>query len=332
MAYTFSVNNIPLTGAVAIYQLITTLTTAGWVRKADSDGTTYNSAGGQVTSGNTGTAGLDNSNAWIRMQAPTVGSNTREFTFQRGASNLGWRIKYSANSHFTGGTAGISQTGSATDEVFMTGGGTDASPTFTTFMSPNNSYRWNIVAGGSSEFYSFVAWGSAIGTSTTATGLLLDVMAASSYPAADIDPAVAYCSVTSTNVFGEIFGSGSFASANLTNPAGARAWLGATTAAGASLTSANVNVSMATYGNGQIGALVTVGTNPFTNKDDLFPAIWGSAFTGFPRGIKGYSTLFKCGTIFRRNMTTCDTVSSNSRDRIYVNGVWLPWSGTKPMI
>jgi len=333
MSYTFSVNNSPLTGAVAIYQLITALTTAGWIRQADSDGSTYNAAGGQVTSGNTGTNGLDNPNAWIRMQAPTVGSNTRELTFQRGASNLGWRIKYSANAHFTGGSPGVSQTGSATDEVFMTGGGTDASPTFTTnFMSANNSYHWHIVTGGAAEFYSFAVWGAVNGTSTSASGMCLDVMAAGSYPAADVDPAVMYCSSSTIGVFSEVYSTSTLASVNVTNPAQARAWLGATSAAGASLTSTNVNVSMVTYGANQMGATVTIGTNPFTNKDDLFPMIWGSGFTGFPRGLKGFSTLFMCGTIQRRNMTTADTISSNSRDRIFMNGVWIPWSGTKPAI
>ena len=92
MAYTFSVNNAPLTGATAMYTLISTLMSAGWLKKADSDGTTYSSTGVQVTSGNSGTNGLGNTNAWVRLQAPavnqgTVVNQTREITIQRGTTD-----------------------------------------------------------------------------------------------------------------------------------------------------------------------------------------------------------------------------------------------------
>jgi hypothetical protein len=73
MAYTFSVNNSPATGAVAMYTLISTLVTAGWTKVMDSDGTTYSASGVQVTSGNVGTNGLGNSSAWVRLKAPLVG-------------------------------------------------------------------------------------------------------------------------------------------------------------------------------------------------------------------------------------------------------------------
>src|SRR5579883_3111366 len=50
-SYTYSLNNTPSTGAVAMYAIYAQLHTAGWSDKADSDGTTYAASGGQVTSG-----------------------------------------------------------------------------------------------------------------------------------------------------------------------------------------------------------------------------------------------------------------------------------------
>jgi len=75
MAYTFSVNNsigTHNTPAHAIWFIISTLMSAGWTKVMDSDGTTYSAAGTQVTGPNTGTNGLDNNRAWVRLQAPPV--------------------------------------------------------------------------------------------------------------------------------------------------------------------------------------------------------------------------------------------------------------------
>lgn len=492
MAYTFSVNNSPTTGAMAMYTLISTLMSAGWLKKADSDGTTYSSTGAQVTSGSTGTGGLNNTNAWVRMQSPAVNGKTREFIFQRGSTSVNWKIKYSAYGTFSGGVpsatvtpmnetayaysesnqdaanslysalpgTGQSFTGAGTplvsakfflkktgtptgyavakvyahsgtfgtssiptgaalatstlldvstlttsyaltelkfndsnsitlsngtnyvitieysggnvsntldvgrdgssptasgnsstyngstwtavstsdlcgyvltgvqDEVFMSGGGTDVTPTFFNSFTTDATYRWHVACGGSAEFYSFVAWSQTIGSLASSTTIALDVMAAGSFPASDVDPAVVY--VNSSTPLSEIL-SASFASSNTTAPAKARAWLGSVSAAGASLTTNNVNVSIITYGNSIIGG-ATIGTNPYTQSDDLIPCLWGCLNSTAPRGVKGFSTLFMFGTVARSNGDTCDTVTPGSRDKIYYNGFWLPWSGVVPLI
>jgi hypothetical protein len=501
MAYTFSVNNTPSTNAVAMYQLVAALMSAGWLKMMDSDGTTYSSTGVQVTHGGTGTGGLGNTSSWVRLQSPptnggAIVNQTRELTIQRGTTDVLWRIKYSAYGNFTGGvptatatptneTAGaysetnqdattslnntvfgagqsfvgngsalisarfflkkassptgqafakvyahtgsfgtasvptgaalatslpldvstlttsyalidfkftganqitltnatnyvvtieyadgtvgntldVGRDGSAPtasgnfatfssaiwtavsgsdmcfyvmtgiqDEVFMIGGGTDVSPTFLSWFGTNSTYRWHIACGGAAEFYSFIAWAAIIGTSAGSVAISLDHMASGSYSILDVDPAVMYCSVsTSTSALSEIISNG-FTTSNVTNPSRARAWLGSTSSAGASLTTNNVNVGIVCYGSNVIGNGGSLGSNTLTHDDDLMPCLWGCGNASFPRGMKGFSTLFKVGTIVRRSMTTCDTISLGSKDKIFFNGLWLPWGGVVPII
>lgn len=318
-----------------MYSLISTLMTAGWLKKMDSDGTTYSATGVQVTSGNSGTNGLANNNAWVRLQSPitnggTIVNQTRELTIQRGTTDLVWRIKYSASSLFTGSPA-VAATPSSTDEVFMCGGGTNASPTFFALMNTNLTYRWHIACGGAAEFYSFIAWSAVAGPtyqSGSATNIFLDVMASGTYPATDVDPAVMHCD-NSTNIFNALFINTGFTATNLTNPAIARAWMGATSAAGASLVSNSVNVNMT--GSSAFGKSSFASTNPWTQKIDLFPPMWATNHATL-KGIKGFSTLFKFGSITRANMITCDVASANAKDRVCTGQLWLPWSGTEPGI
>lgn len=107
MSYVFSVNQQPATGSVAMWQLISTLKTAGWSQIDSSDGTTQGAS--QVTNGGAGINGLGNTSAWVRIQAPTTTgglySQNREFIFQRGTTDLQWRVKYSAVGGFIGGVS-----------------------------------------------------------------------------------------------------------------------------------------------------------------------------------------------------------------------------------
>lgn len=133
-----SVNDAPATGNFAMYDIIATLLQGGWTKKADSDGTTYSSTGVQVTGGNTGTNGLGNTNAWVRMADP---ANGRELCIQRGTTSLLWRIKISHSAKFTGGTPSATQVPSATDEQVLNGTGTDAAPVGGTVFTADNLYH-----------------------------------------------------------------------------------------------------------------------------------------------------------------------------------------------
>ncbi len=503
MAYTFSVNNTPLTAPIAFYGLISTLVTAGWTKMSDSDGTTYSSSGVQVTSGATGSGGLGNNHAWVRLQSPptnggAITNQTREVIFQRGTSDFSWRIKYSAHGKFIGGipnatstpmnetTAAYSEinqsgttalnntvfgagqsftgngstlqsvrfwlkrtgstvglayakvyahsgtfgtssipigaalavsaafdtaanlttsyaqfdlkflgsnnitltngvnyvvvlefaygTGSITldvgtdtttptdpgnlstyngsvwtatagtdvcfyvctgiqDEVVPLGFGTEAVPQYTSWVTTNGAYRWHIVCGGADEHYSWVAWAIDVGGGSAGCSLALDVMVDGSYSPLDVDPAVMWVSGAYNNLIFSQAVPTSYPVSNTTNPALGRAWLGPVSSAGFNITgSNNVNVSMVSMGSSAFGGTFVLGTNPWTNKDDMVPALWASTGTAIPRGVKGFSTLFMLGTVARRYMATADTINSGSKDKVFVQSCWLPWSGVTPIL
>ena len=350
MAYTASVGTVPTTAGFAMYLLVTTMVSAGWTIKASGDGVSnYDSTGGTaITGGGTGAHGYDNNNAWIRIQAPAVNggsvvNQTREWIFQRGpTNNKGWRFKYSASAGFTGGSPSITQTPSSTDEVTMLGGGTDAAPAATAnWFTTDATYRWHIMCGGSAEFYSFNVFAVVTGSVTPSQGMFMDVLATGSYPTSDVDPCVTYCSplsvYNSQNTFAQLGG----AITTATSPAQARAWMGATSAAGVAVTGTNsVGIGMAPYGNttsSVMGGSVSIGTNPFSAKDDMLPAWYlrpGSSVS--PSGVKGCSTLFSYGSVIRQFMDTADVAGTKDRVFIGTTGqatvVWGPWNGSVPLI
>ncbi len=336
MSYTFSVNNTPSTGPVAMWTLISTLISAGWIKKMDSDGTVYSSTGVQVTSGASGTNGLGNNSAWVRLQAPavnggTIVNQTRELLFLRGTTDVLWKIKYSASAGFSGGSPAATVTPTSADEVYMLGTSSDS--VGTTWFGTNATYRWNVIAGGAAEFYSFTAFAQTAGSVVT-NGLALDVLAAGSYPSLDVDPAVMYVSdATGFLNTQTIVNLQTFPTATVTNPALGRAWVGATSAAQAATNTAST-------GTGIIGSAPQVAasgttncfaTNPFTMKDDILPCIWGSFVTSF-KAVKGYSTLFRFATGGHSQFDTLDVASAGAKDRIIVGRLCLPWSGASPMI
>ncbi len=345
MAYTFSVNNTPTTGATAMWTLISTLVSAGWTQQDSSDGTIHSA--GQVTGGGTSTHGLGNNSAWVRLSAPavnggSVANQTREITIQRGTADRDWRIKYSASATFSGGAAAATVTPDSADEIFMLGGGTSAAPTYTvSWMPANAGYRWHVACGGSTEFYSFCAWCVTSGSTTLGSGLFLDVRATGSFPSSDVDPAVVYASTAASYGEATVFANTGGNITTVTAPCLARAWMGATSAAGASTTSNSVNVAMLSYGGTVamvMGGGVTVGTNPFSSKDALLPAWWMRRGASTPPvGVKGASTLFQYGSVLRTVMDTIDTVSAGSKDKCFVgtsttSTIWQPWSGATPTI
>ncbi len=335
MAYTFSVANTPATSGAAMYLLVSALITAGWTKVMDSDGTTYSSSGTQIASG----AAFSNTNAWVRMRAPavnqgSVANQTREITFQRGNTAVKWRVKYSASAGFTGGSPAAGVTPSATDEVFLTGAGTDAVPVFLdNFFSADGAYRWHVAAGGAAEGYSFIAWALTSTTTTALNAIFLDVMATGSYSTLDVDPAAICCLPGPggvSNIQGTSFESTTRAP-GVAASAYARAWYGATSNVGASITTNNVNVSMIAHGS-DLGFTVGVGVNPFSSKDTLLPCLWGrrtQSATPAVGGLKGYSTLFKIGSATRTNVDSCD--STATKDLFYCYNMWLPWNGSTPV-
>lgn len=312
MAWSFSVNNTPATGSIATYQLITQLVSAGWSKVADSDGTTYSSGGTQVTSGASGTNGLGNTSAWVKMQAPNDNGQQREFIFQRGSSGALWRVKYSAGNGFTGGTPSATQVPSATDEVIVCGGGTDASPTYASYYATDNTYRWHIITGGASEGYSWFAWAMTTSTTSGASLAFMDRLLTDSTAVGDTDPCVVGFNVSSSMI-------SSFTNTDYANN---KAWFGDRTVPANSRT-----LGIYTYSTA-LGGSVTLGSNPFTGKDDLLPVPW--IRNSVTKSWKGFSTLFKWTSVLRTTMDTYDV--AGTRDYIQVSYAVLPWDGSVPVI
>ena len=323
MTYQYSVNNTPATGTAAMYLVMTTLVAAGWTVKSSSDGTTYSSTGNQITSGNTGTGGLGNNNSWFRIQAPLVGSQHREFTFQRPSINTGWRVKYSPTAGFTGGSPGATQTPTATDEQVIVGSGTDAAPVAATLFGTDAAYRFNVMAGDSTIGYSFYWVGTTINSNSVnslTSGFLLDVMQSGSYPSADPDPCVIYFNTASVFTSGTLTYGNSKALLNTT-------YVNVVTQGIFFNTTPN---SLDIFLPASFGTTYSV-TNPFTYGDNLLPIIWGrDGSQTAPYGYKGVSSLMLCPSTVR---STFDTVTiSTANDHIFLGNYVFPWNGSVPQI
>lgn len=334
MALQYSVNNIPATGAMAIFNLKTWLKAQGWTVTSSSDGTTYNSSGDQITTGASGAGGMANNNAWFVAQMPLVNGVNRQYCFQRGTTNQVWRIKYSYSSGFTGGSPGSTQTPSAADEQVLQGAGTNAAPTFVTVLDADGGYVQHIAADSASPYgWWMIAYRYQTGTSFptqngNAVMFFVDPLQSGSYPTGDVDPYV-MCFSKGTNAF-ESNGSGLYIHTALNaQPSAPLCWI----AKGLS-NQGFVSTPIVThrFESGNIvpgGGLVQ---NPITGYDDLFPAQYGRSFgQTSPSGYKGISTLFKVLSVIRPNYGITMTVST-ARDKMIFGLLALDWNGTIPRV
>jgi hypothetical protein len=104
------------------------LKSCGWTAPSSGDGTTYNAGADIITHGGAGAGGLGNTNAWFCLRAP---NGAVEITIQRTNSNSLYRIKL-GRAAFNAGSPSATRTPAtttATDEILVNGGGTDAAPT-----------------------------------------------------------------------------------------------------------------------------------------------------------------------------------------------------------
>lgn len=317
MAYTFS-KTTPTSGAVALYDFKTQLKSAGWSVKSSGDATTFNSTGDQIASGASGATGLANTNAWFRIQSP---DGYGEFTFQRGGTNLLWRIKYSRANHFTGGSPSATRTPSATDELILHGGGTDASPTYTTVFAADGSYRWNVGTETSSP-YTFWACSIPTGGGASLTTIIQDY-----FLAAEPTDGNLYLIITCAAVNGLTTGA--------TNINGQGRGLGSTVRTVTSLAAVTpttaIDVAAMSYNSGATTIYPDAGvTNPISGKDEVFPILWARGSSVANPGYKGIGYMVKWVGL---NRSAGDTLTINStRDRIIIGSVSLPWDGSVPTI
>jgi hypothetical protein len=285
MAFLYDLNGvIPTTGAAAIRRLKTLLVSHGWTVPMSGTGTSGTGSGVYSSSSDllTTDALMTNVQAWFRIQDP---AGLREFTFQRTTANYTWRFKYSATSKFTSGSPAAGVTPSATDEAVLLGSGTDASPTGATMLgTTDGNYRIWLCAGDSTIGYGFYFAATTQNLVTQQALLYLDVMKASSFPAADTDPAVVY---TGTGSSCAILGAG-----NLGTYANApQGWLGY------GLTGAACQrIPIQDYYNTGASAAIAPGglpQNPSSKNDTMIDAPYArdSGQTA-PAGWKGCGSLF----------------------------------------
>ena len=111
----------PASGAVAIFELITLLLAAGWRITRWSDATTYTDATGAPLSANpygsggSGAGNLGNTSAWFTVRAS---DSSREWLFQRNASDAAWTINRS-KAGFVGGSPAATTLPTATDATAL---------------------------------------------------------------------------------------------------------------------------------------------------------------------------------------------------------------------
>ena len=314
MAFSQSLNGTPATGAFAMWQLISTLIAAGWTKQADSDGTTYSSSGVQVTGGGTGTNGLGNNSAWVRLRSP-AGAGGREITIQRGTANTSWRIQYSRAAGFSGGTPGATRVPTATDGQTLWGGGTDASPTYTALFGTDNTYRLQTRADQAAP-YGFFLVCYASGSDPNAA-FIMDPLQSGTYPNEDVDPMMIHVDTALT-------GTGS-----LTDESSCpRGFLKAGLAGeGFVRIPALIPCSYASSALQQCGP-DQLGSNPHNSADDALPILYARrAALAAPVGYKGVSSLMRW---VGANRATADSLGSKSR--VVAGQVSLPNDGATDWI
>jgi hypothetical protein len=326
----YNVNQRFIGGGVFLYQLMTTLVSAGWTVLGSGDGTGghYSGTGNILTSGLNQAYGLYNVGSWFRIQSPIIPSTgqKREFCFQQGATSGGVmiRIKYSPNvtgaTGFTGGSPSASEVPTATDQVVLLGAGTDASPTYTAWGIADYEFAGHIVADISGTYgYSWYCMQAAAnttpyyGTNSPVDGsqMALDVMQPGTAASADTDPAVVYCEYGTTTSYGS----------NLRAGGGVcKAFMGGISAANW------VAVSLQSFTSGYPAGM---GSDAWINDDTCICPQWISA--SVPYGTKGYSSLFLYNAQPRGAGYVMQTNPYDNGDRLYMNGTLLLWPAQTPV-
>lgn len=326
MAYTFESNGgvVVATGSVVIYLLKTLLKSVGWTVPSSSDGTTYNSSGDQITTSASGAGGMANNNAWFRIKEP--GANGREYLFQRGTTNPAWRILYSGPSNgFTGGSPSATQTPSAADEQGIAGGGTHASPTFTTWFGTDGTYKVRMAAGGATELYTWYMWTHNTASFAPISALAMEKFVAGTYNALDEDPSATLFELT--GAFGSVMHTGGSATSG---SAGFKAWFKKALVGAAYTVYGWCNYTFAGTVYGPGGTSGSGGINPYSGKDDVLPLFFARAGSGNV-GRKGIAYMFKAAAFLRAQGDTYTVVTT--KDYLCVSSGTaechlVPWDGT----
>ena len=285
MSFRFTTNINPSTNAEFMFQLKALLLLQGWTLQGNGDVANTNTFSNDTTPPPTASDGVTDlltvaalmnfDRIWWRVRSP---DNTREILFQRGLVPEDYRIKYSRSARFIGGTPAPNTAPSATDEVFILGGGTDASPTFAQLFGFTEGLTVGHMGADNTNGFGFYFVAYPSGT-VPETAIFLDPMRPGSFPVADTDPVMVYATFD-TNVL-KVTGVLDGASAAL-------GFLGPTAPGDF------VNIPLSAIERGAIRLFPgNMPVNPHNGLHETGPVLWGKEDAGTPRGWKGVSGMLR---------------------------------------
>ncbi|HEY5657784.1 MAG TPA: hypothetical protein VIY27_08330 [Myxococcota bacterium] len=170
-----SVNGLPATGSIAMYDLMEFLRASlGFTITISGDGiAAFDNTGTDVftNGGVAGANGMGNNNAHFTAQDPAGGY---EWCFQRSTTDINWEIVVSALDGFTGGNATTRPT--ATDEQVIHNA---------SILPANATYRWHLVGFDAAEtgVYPWFAYATLTGTGIPNTLIAHESLDPASFPA-----------------------------------------------------------------------------------------------------------------------------------------------------
>ncbi len=346
MAYMFNVNQTLTGGNVAqglVFNLKALLVAQGWEVVASGTGTggTYGAAGSGTPDVIASAANVNTNNGWLRLRMPSVGSVQRELVVQWQApsgANLNLRVKYSYAAGFVTAPSGAGVLGagvapSAADEVFVAGGGTDASPTFYSWGGSSTSMRVHACAGGAAEGYGFWVAAYPVAGGNPECAWVFEPLVAGTYAAEDVDPYVHYLAGARAFV-------NPFYEQELRAPSSSSVRLVTWIARGLAQQAWRTVVACQRHESvGDLGLEGNLGVNPYSGKDDICPifyARWSGApvsdgTTTSPYAAKGVGQMMYWLASVARVTGDVLTVDA-TRDRIVLRAVCVPWDGSTPLV
>ena len=304
----------PASGAVAVDALIDTLLAAGWVitRWSDAIAPTYTDATGAPLavnpygSGGSGAGNLGNTSAWFTVRAS---DSSREWLFQRGASDAAWTINRSKAGFVTGGTATVLPTAADATALFSAASAFTATPG-RLFISADDAddYGWRLMC-------------CPVGGGNVLT-LLADVPLDSPDPA-DTDPYlwVGYYNATGLSVY---------EASAFSNTSGAAQVYKRFVGAGSNQRVAFV--TGATYsGSVSPPASVQGGYLPSSGYDVPLPIpVLRTGAPSTTTGWCGFASGIRWSAVQGR--TNGQTLDGTTEYWIYAAGLWLPWDSSTPTL
>jgi hypothetical protein len=313
-AYTAStINTAPSANNICVWNIIQVMIQAGWVIQSSGGGTggsfSASSSTPHITSRGTGAGGIQNTNCWTTLKAPSRSSYVQ---FQYGSTTGQWNVAIS-NVGFTGtanGAVSATVAPTASDQWNLLGGTSGTSISYTDWFAGNTAGTFHHGCYADSNApYGVIAWAWPKNSSTASTAFhmfLIDSLASGSYQSYDTDPYI-YCAQDNSSY----------------------SWQGTNGPSNQAVASINgVLTNYLTWipppggpqGSGWLA-------NPYTGSDDLFPIFYfftTSATGGATR--KGQSYYLNFETAANRPTPTV-LQQTTSNDTIVIGAFALPWNG-----